>query len=378
MIRPRFDGGFKIASALAGALITAAFLFLLLSSSPLASLKAFFLQPFGTRFAFGNMINSATGLMFTGLGITLCFRAGIFNLGGEGQTYAGAFTAAWVGIRLRAILPGSGATGMIGSNATAAGVAGGWLLLIVAAGLLAGALLAAVSVLLNRLAGIDELLSTFLVANAVIPIMDHAVTGPFRDTESYLLTTPRIPAACRLPEILPPSHLNISLIVAVVLAVLAGVYLYRSGWGYEHRMFGLNREFAKFGGIRLGVYASVPLIVGGALCGAAGAFVVVGTSHACVQGMTAGMGWNGIAVALIARTNPFAVIPAALIFAYLEAGADAAMLHADFSFEAGAFIQAIIFLLITAERFGFKNGRRGTIGRQLRERRLRTRHVGAR
>ena len=362
MTRGRYGGGLNILSAIIGALITAVFLFLLLSSSPLTSLRAFFLQPFANRFALGNMINSAVGLIFTGLGISLCFRAGIFNLGGEGQTYAGAFTAAWVGIRLREILPAPESIGRLGTEAGESGGAAGWLLLIVAAGLFAGALLAAVSVLLNRLAGIDELLSTFLVANAVIPVIDHAVSGPFRDQESYLLTTPRIPEACRLPEILPPSHLNASLFVAVGLTLLAGVYLFRSVHGYEHRMYGLNREFAKFGGIRLGAYASVPLIVGGALCGGAGAFVVVGTSHACVQGMTAGMGWNGIAVALIARTNPFAVIPAALIFAYLEAGADAAMLHADFSFEAGAFIQAIIFLLITAERFGLP----GRVARRLR------------
>jgi ABC-type uncharacterized transport system permease subunit len=91
------------------------------------------------------------------------------------------------------------------------------------------------------------------------------------------------------------------------------------------------------------------MILSGALHGLAGAFSVLGTNGAAIKGFSAGMGWNGIAVALIARNNPLGVIPAALLFAWIEAGAKAAMLHGDVTFEIAAIAQSCIFFLVTAQ-----------------------------
>jgi simple sugar transport system permease protein len=115
------------------------------------------------------------------------------------------------------------------------------------------------------------------------------------------------------------------------------------------RMCGLNREFSRYGGINVSAYVVLPLVLSGALHGLAGGLAVLGTQHMAVKDFSFGMGWNGIAVSLIAKNNPLAVVPAAVFFAWLEAGAKAAMLHSDVTFEIAAIVQSVIFYLVTAQ-----------------------------
>ena len=115
------------------------------------------------------------------------------------------------------------------------------------------------------------------------------------------------------------------------------------------RITGLNREFARYGGIAIAGYTVLPMAASGGLHGLAGAFFVLGTHHAAIEGFTAGLGWNGIAVALIGRNHPLLIVPAALVFAFLESGARVASLQTEFTFELGAIIQAVIFFMITAQ-----------------------------
>ncbi len=133
----------------------------------------------------------------------------------------------------------------------------------------------------------------------------------------------------------------------------------RTHAGYEMRMCGLNREFARYGGINIRTYLVLPMVLSGALHGLAGAFSVLGTHGAAIKGFSGGMGWNGIAVALIARNNPLAVVPAALLFAWLDAGARAATLHGDVTYEIAAIAQSCIFFLVTAQAlYGLARKRR--------------------
>jgi ABC-type uncharacterized transport system permease subunit len=197
--------------------------------------------------------------------------------------------------------------------------------------------------------GTDELITSFLISGAVILIVDSFITGPLDDPNNNLLQTFAIGGQFRLLQIFPPSKLNISALFALAAAILVLLFLYRSHWGYEMRMCGLNREFARYGGISVGAYLVSPMAASGAFHGMAGGLSVLGTYGACIKGFSSGMGWNGIAVALIARNNPLGVVPAAFFFAYLEAGAKAAMLHSDVTFEIAAMAQSAIFYLVTAQ-----------------------------
>ncbi len=306
-------------------------LIFVLSKTPIQTIFYFFIGPFTNAYYFGNMLNQTIPLIFTGLGIAVAFKSSIFNLGGEGQVYAGALAATVICL----LLP------------NAMGTAGG--ILAIAGAIAAGAVLAGLSGFFRMKWGTDELISSFLISSAVVLIINYFITGPLNDPENNLLTTRKIAEQYHLLRIFRPSKLDISIVFAVIIAIGTYFFLQRTHWGYEMRMCGINREFARYGGINVPKYLFLPMVISGGFHGLGGSISILGTHYRCLKGVTAGMGWNGIAVALIAKNNPIAVIPAAVFFAYLEAGAKAAMLHSDVTFEIAAVAQSIIFYLVTAQ-----------------------------
>ncbi len=306
-------------------------LIFLLSKMPATAIYYFFVGPFTKAYYFGNMLDEAVGLIFTGLGIAVAFSSSTFNLGGEGQAYSGALVATVICLALPSL------AGILGGTAAVLGAIG------------IGAFLAGLSGFFQKRWGTDPLISSFLISSAVILIVNYLITGPLDDPTNSMLTTARIAKQYQLFRIYLPSQLNISAFVAVAAALGTFFFMRRMHWGYEMRMCGINREFSRYGGINVGKYLVVPMAISGGFHGLAGAFSVMGTHYRCLKGVTAGLGWNGIAVALIAKNNPIAVIPAALFFAYLDAGAQAAMLHADVTIELAAIAKAAIFFLVTAQ-----------------------------
>ncbi len=303
----------------------------LLSRQPLKAIYAFFVGPFTNGYALGNMLNTAVPLVFTGLGISLAFKSSVFNLGGEGQVYAGGLAATAVCL---AFPDGNGY--LVG-------------LLAVAASIGTSGILAGLSGLFRMRWDADEMISSFLISAAVIMVVNYFITGPLDDPANNLLATLAIGKQYMLPRIFPPSRLSTSAFVALATAVLGWLFLTRSHAGYEMRMCGLNREFARYGGINVSAYLVLPMVLSGGLHGMAGGLAILGTYGASIKGFATGMGWNGIAVALIARNNPLGVIPAALLFAYLDAGARSATLASDVTYEIVAVVQSVIFYLVTAE-----------------------------
>ena len=306
-------------------------LILLLSGTPGKTIYYFFIGPFTNNYYLGNMLNVAVPLVFTGLGISVAFTSSVFNLGGEGQVYAGGLAATVMCLALPAAngyLGGIGA--LIAAMALPAAIAG-------------------LSGFFRMKWNADEMISSFLLSAAVILVVNHFITGPLDDPKNNILATLPIGPQYALMKLFLPSKLNISALFAVVMAVLVFFFMYRSHIGYEMRMCGLNREFSRYGGINVSRYLVLPMILSGALHGLGGGLMVLGTYHATIEGFSFGMGWNGIAVALIAKNNPLGVIPAALLFAYLDAGAKAAMLNGDVTFEIAAIAQSFIFYFVTAQ-----------------------------
>jgi ABC-type uncharacterized transport system permease subunit len=321
--------GIALTLAISFAIVIA--LILLFSKVPATTIRAFFIGPFGNAYYLGNMLNSAVPLVFTGLGIAVAFKSSVFNLGGEGQVYAGGLAATAVCLALPA------ANGFVGALAA------------VAASIVVSGILAGLSGWFRMKWGADEMISSFLLSAAIILVVDYFITGPLDDPANNLLATLPIGTQYALARIFPPSKLNISAFFSLAAAALVWLFMNRTHAGYEMRICGLNREFARYGGINVGAYLVAPMVLSGGLNGLAGAFSVLGTNGAAIKGFSAGMGWNGIAVALIARNNPLGVIPAALLFAWLDAGARAAMLHGDVTYEIAAIAQSCIFYLVTAQ-----------------------------
>ena len=323
--------------------ITAAYLVLflsvfLLSKDPGKSIYYLMAGPFINNFYFGNLLNSMVPLIFTGLGMAIAFKADLFNLGGEGQVYSGGITAVIIGLSFSgsSLLTASGLGKIIG------------IFCILLGSFIAAGLLAAISGFFKMKWNANELLSSFLISNICILVINHLVRSVFNDPQNNLIATWTIPQEFFLKRIFLPSSLNSSVWFAVTALVFCFVYLFRTRQGYELRLCGLNRQFARYGGIASEKYLVIPLFLSGGLHGLAGAASVLGTHHSVIQGFSSGMGWNGIAIALIARNHPLAVIPAAFFLAYLDSGAKSAMIHSDLTLEIVSIAQAVVFLLITA------------------------------
>jgi simple sugar transport system permease protein len=275
------------------------------------------------------MLNSSIPLIFGALGITIVMKAGRLNLGGEGQVYLGAFTATAVALALSGL-----------------GIIGGFL--AVTAGILVSGILAAFSGYCKAKWDTNELITSFLLSCAVIPIVNFLVTGPFVDPQTSLLSTRKIPENMRLPFILMPSGLSAGIFIAVVFTVIVYIFLSKTKTGYELRMTGCNEMFARYGGINTKANTVLAMAISGGFYGLAGAMVVMGTSHSVIKEFSTGLGWNALAVALIANLYPVAIIPAALFFAWIGAGARSAMQNTGITYEIALIVQAVIFFLATS------------------------------
>jgi simple sugar transport system permease protein len=323
----RASGGMILISAVSfGVLIILTFL---LSKTPGRTLGCFFLGPARNLYYFGNMLNSAIPLIFGGLGVSIAMQAGCFNLGGEGQIYLGAFAATLLSLALAPLgFPGA--------------------VLALAAGALISALAAGISGFLKIRWNTSELITSFLLSNALILIINYFITGPFLDPNTNLQSTRKIPESFRLPLILPPSNLSAALFIAAAAAILVYLFLYRSRKGYELRMSGLNKLFAQYGGISGSGGILPAMFLSGLFYGFAGGMAVYGTYYSTIKEFSSGMGWNGLAAALIARNKPQAVIPAAIFFAWISSGARIAMQFSDITFEIASIVQSAVFFLVSS------------------------------
>jgi simple sugar transport system permease protein len=332
---PGFDAALGALAAVGAAVLLILLLIVVNVPKPGEAIGAFFVLPWSSAWFAGNTLDSIALLLTASLGFAIAFRGGCFNLGGEGQIYIG-------GIAASAALLSGGGTGKDG------------ILLIVAAlcAAAAGASMGALSGILKRYLGADELITSFLLSASLTPLGDYLIAGPLRDPSGNLLASSRFEPSRRLFRLLPPSSLSVSLVFALLLLAAGWVFINKTGWGYRFRIAGADPGFARFGGITPERCWIPALGVSGALGGLAGFFAVAGTYGLCHLGFPGGLGWNAAAAALIARNRPLALIPAALIFGWLKAGSDAALLSQGLKLETTAFIQAAVLLLATVRFTG--------------------------
>ncbi len=307
-------------------------LFLALSTAtPIETLGRFFSATFSSWWSLGNMFNMAVLLIPAALGSACALRSGSFNLGGEAQMYAPALVTAVVLSQLSEtapVIPIFVAT--------------------LCAALGTGAILAAIPGFLRVRFQASELLTSFLLSAALIPLLDYLVAGPLRDPGKNLLATKAIPETVRIPPFAEPSFFNLSVIPVLLLAILWTLFLSRTRAGYRMRMTGIAPEFAAYTGIRTKRITFLGMSISGALHGLSGFLAVTGTWYTCHQGITSGMGWSALAIALIAGNRAFAIVPAAIIFSWIQVSGDNALISTRVDFDSTAILQAVLFLIISA------------------------------
>ena len=267
-------------------------------------LVSFFFSPFLSSFSTGNWLNRAVLYVFSGSAVVLAFQGGEFNLGGEGQICLGGIATV---IILHYFQPAAGWLGILLAMTWAA---------------IASGILGALSGIIKNVIGLSEVITTYLFSMGTVYATRFFITGPFKDSDSYLVTTPLIPERFHLKEILPPSHLNLSLIAALFLIVAIYLFLYYRPSGYEWRLCGVNGEFAAYCGINRSGQTVKTLFFSGAVNGITGAVVILGTIHRGIQDFFSGIGWNGMALSLIGGNHPLLVLPSSLFFSHLVEGAE--------------------------------------------------------
>jgi simple sugar transport system permease protein len=287
------------------------------------------------RGAFGSWyaITSATlvravPLIVLGLGLALAFRAGALNIGAEGQFYAGAIAATWIGAHV-AGWPGGLAIGAVWIGAA-----------------MAGALWIVVPVVLRLRFGVLEVITTLLLNFVAEAAVSYAVTGPLQEKSGIYPQSDPIALAARLPT-LPGSRLHLGLGLALVLAVVLWLLFTRTAWGFRLRAAGLSPHAAEISGrIRVKRVLGVALLWSGALAGLGGGIEITGVTYALFQNLSPGYGFTAIAVALLARLHPIGVVAAGLLFGALEAGAQGMQREAGVPAVAVYVIEAVIILVV--------------------------------
>lgn len=310
-------------------LVVSLLVLLFLAGNPLASATDFFTGVFASGFYLGTMFDTAALFMWAAVGASLAIVSGSLNLGGEGQIYLSGFVAALV----------------LGGTSLPAGAR------VILAGLascLCGGISALIPAMLKRFRGSSELLTSFLFSALTIPLVDAAIAGPFRDSARNLLATPPVPENLRLMSVFPPSTMNLSFFVALVFCVLVWLGLFKTKSGKNFCLCGTALDFARYSGINVESKAILGMILSGCCHGLTGFFAVWGTYYTCHSGFYAGMGWNALSCALIARSNPLAVIPAAFLLSWIFTAVDRASMVNLFSFDMEGLIQGAMLFFISA------------------------------
>ncbi len=307
-----------------------------------AVLQALWSGAFGSWYNFTSVtLVRSVPLILIGLGIATAFRGGAFNIGAEGQFYAGAIAATWVGL---------GVT-------HSASVIAVPLLLITSA--IAGALWVAVPVLLKLRFGVIEVISTLLLNFVAEALVSLLVLGPLQERSGIYPQSDAIVDAARLP--LLGGRLHAGFLLAAGAALILWYLFTRTVWGFRLRAVGLNPRAAEVSGridsARVGATA---LLCSGALAGLAGGVEVSGVSYALFQNLSPGYGFTGIAVALLGGLHPIGVVFSGIFLGALEAGAGAMQRDAGVPSVAVYVVEAIIIvvaLLATTPKGGWMSTR---------------------
>ncbi|MFN2109519.1 MAG: ABC transporter permease [Anaerolineae bacterium] len=295
------------------ALLVGAFMLLALGANPFVAYGALIQGAFGSVNSIADTLVRATPLLFVGVGICIAFRGGVTNIGGEGQFVAGALCATMVGLSFP----------------------DGPALLIVPLSLLAGALGGAIwggiPGLLKAHFNVNEILSTIMMNQIAVQGMNFLLLGPLIDPiqlerASRIPQTSRLSPAFDLPRLVP-TRLHLGTLIAVVMAVLVYLLLWRTTLGYRIRAVGLNRAAARYAGINVPRHIVLALALSGALAGLAGAVQVFGVNFrmftdGSATGFTGSAGFHGIVAALFGQLHPLGTIPAAFFFGGLLVGAN--------------------------------------------------------
>ncbi len=285
------------------ALLVGSVLFISAGANPIQAYVTLFGEAFFDYFGIGSTLVKFSPIVLAGLAVALPLRAGLFNVGAEGQIYMGALFAS------------------IGALYFPIGIPILHLLLCVLLGMAGGALWALIAGWLKAYRGINEVIVTLLLNYVGINIVSYAAGGPMMEEGAPYPYSAEIPDTLHLPLIMPPTDAHAGAIVGIVLAIGLGLALRYTSFGFAMNTVGSNPQAARYAGISVERQIILAMMLGGGLAGLAGAFEVLGVKYRLFHMFSAGYGFDGIVVAFMASASPVLVPIAALFLSGLRAGA---------------------------------------------------------
>lgn len=343
-VEPRAHGGAHVrfgvpVASLICALLVGALILAVAGNNPLEAYRTMFDASLNGARPLQRSLTLATPLILTGLAAAVAFRMKIYNIGAEGQLYLGAIAASWFALVLPADLPSPV-----------------MLLIVLVGGAIGGAVWAALAAIPRAYFNADEIITTLMLNFIALSLMNYLIFGSMTFWRDPTRTVPggkKIPGSAQLPEL--SGRLHVGILIAVACALVLWWVLRRTSWGYQLQTIGDSPAAARYAGMSVNRKVISVLAISGALAGLAGAIEVSGVTNGLEpRSLATDIGFTGIIVAVIARTNPLGVVPVSIFLAAI-ATSGTALQGIGIQVEVVYLLQGLIFLSVTAGEFFVTN-----------------------
>ncbi len=331
------------------AVLIGSILILLAGLDPLKAYAGLLQGALGTDAGITRSLLKMAPLILSGLAVAFAFKGGLFNIGAQGQLVVGALLSAWVGFGLPGVAPAI------------------HIVLALLAGFVGGALWGLIPGLLKAYTGAHEVISTIMLNYVAALLLEWAVSPARASAPPGPLAACSTVGSCAIgqtPEILPSAMLpglyttagnntdvlHIGVFLAIATAFIVSILIYRTTFGFELRMVGLNPGAAKYSGINVTRMTVLTLVIAGGLAGLAGAIQTQGVNHRFQVNQSLSLGFDSIAISLLAANNPVAIIPSAFLFGAMNAGSTQMQSVSRVPADLMQVIQALILMFVAADQ----------------------------
>lgn len=307
---------------------------------PIAAFKGLIEGSFGSEKALSETAVWATPYILAALGVAVGFKAGLFNIGVEGQLSLGAVTAAWIGYGLPQLL---------GHDIPAAI----HLPLTLLGGMLAGGIWAAIPGWLKAKFGSHEVINTIMMNYIALNLTSFLLNGPMKDPNplNVVARTPKIAESARIGHIFGPTlRVHWGFVIALVMAVVIWWLIWKTTLGYEIRTAGTNPQAAKYAGMNVQRTIILSMVISGALAGLAGAIEVTGLNYRHELGFSTGYGFDAIAISLLGNNHPVGIILGSILFGAMRNGATRMQFLTQIPTDVISVIQGLILFFVSADK----------------------------
>ena len=293
--------------ALAVTVLIGVLLFVALGKDPVAGLRVFFWDPIKSPYALGELTVKATPLLLIALGLAVCFRSNIWNIGAEGQYVLGAIAASGV-----ALMADKGSSS--------------WIVLpVILAGILGGMFWAGITAWLRDRFNANEILVSLMLVYVAVMLLSFIVSGPWKDPQGYNFPQSRtFDAATRIPRLFAGSRVSIGIFIALAGVACVWVFLFRTRAGFAQQVGGLAPAAARYAGFSSRRAVWVALLVSGGMAGLAGALEVAGPIGQLTPYVPVGYGFAAIIVAYVGRLHPLGMVLSAVLMSMFYIGGELA------------------------------------------------------